>query len=106
MATLNGVAFENPLYVGDGSFGDPVKGPYAHELQQQRFLPPSGDYWLSLPNLRGWEPARVHGGHSLSDFSLIGLHSGETRRWDLADAAWVTREPFALASSVAAEVAS
>jgi len=93
MATLNGVVFENPLYVGDGSFGDPVTGPYARELQQQRFLPPPGDYWLSLPSLGWWEPAVVRGGHSLSDFSLIGLHSGETRLWDLTTAAWQTRHP-------------
>jgi hypothetical protein len=96
MATLNGVVFENPLYVGDGSFGDPVKGPYASELQQQRFLPPPGEYWLSLPILtrHPWEPVRVYGGHSLSEFAMIGLHSGETRRWDLSSAAWWTREPF------------
>ena len=96
MATLNGVVFENPLYIGDGSFGDPVKGRYAKELQQHRFLPPPGEYWLSLPSLcmGRWEPAMVNGGHGLSSFALIGLHSGETRRWDLANAAWRTREPF------------
>ncbi len=91
MATLNGTHFENPLYVGDGSFGDPVKGPYAKELQQQRYLPPQGEYWL---NLHGhWEPAYVYQG-VLMEFTLLGRHSGETERYDLKDAEWWTREPF------------
>jgi hypothetical protein len=98
MATLDAVPFENPAYVGDGSLGDPTTGPYAPELQQQRFLPPPGDYWVRLdraPWLRGgWEPVRVENSVPLRGFAMIGLHSGETRRWDLSTAEWRTRLPW------------
>ena len=94
MATLDGVSFENPPYVNrDGSLGSPEIGPYARELQQQQFLPPPGDYWLRLKHAwpLSWEPARVDNGSPLRGFSMLGLHSGETRRWDLSQAEWRTR---------------
>ncbi len=97
--TLNGVPFENPPYVGDGSLGEasPETSPYANELRQQQHLPPPGDYWLWRPTPTWcWVPARVDNGVPLRGVALIGLHAGETRSWDLRDSAWWTRVPPSL----------
>jgi len=93
--TLDGKPFTMPPYASeDGSIER--SGRYGAEIAQQTRLPSPGLYWLRHVVVRGqtalpeWTPARADDGRPLRGFSLLGLHRGETREWDLSGCEWQT----------------